>query len=349
MALSLSELAAITGARLHGDDGCLIDGVNTLADAEPGQLSFLTNSKYRSHLANTQASVVILSESDLTVCPTAALVSNNPHLAYAKAASALYGQDFSEAGIHLTAVVDEMADIDPTAAIGPGCVVEAGAVIGPGVVLGPNCVVGRDCRLGAGTRLMASVTLCADTRLGQRCLIQPGAVIGGDGFGFAHDRGKWVKVPQVGGVRVGNDVEIGANATVDRGAIQDTVIGDGVKVDNLVMIAHNVEVGDHTVIAGNAGISGSSRIGKHCVLGGGVGLVGHIEVADGVTVTGNSLVSRTLKKPGVYSGGVPSLAHDEWLKNFVHIRRLGDMYKRIKVLEAELTNLRGTQPGEETN
>ncbi len=347
MSLTLQTLAEITGAELHGDGETVIEGVNTLADAGPRQLSFLTNSKYRPRLVETAAAAVILSPADLAACPTAALVSDNPHLAYALAAQALFPPVMSPPGVHPGAVIDDTAVVDETAMVGPGCVVGAGSVIGAGVSLGPNCVIGARCVLGEGTRLLASVTLGDDSRLGRRCIIQPGVVIGGDGFGFANDNGHWVKVPQLGGVRIGDDVEIGANTTVDRGAIHDTVIGDGAKVDNLVMIAHNVEVGEDTVIAGCAGISGSTRIGKRCVLAGGVGLVGHIELADGVTVSGMSLVTRSLKQPGVYTGGVPSQPHADWQKNFVHLKRLGDMHRRIRVLEKELAAARSGEPDEQ--
>lgn len=348
MSLTLATLAEIAGAELRGDPDLLIEGVNTLVDAGPGQLSFLTNSKYRAQLAQTNASAVILSPADLSACPTAALVSANPHLAYARVAQALYPVTTPPAGIHPSAVVDATAAVDASAVIAAGCVIGAGSRIEAGVVLGPNCVVGAQCRIGAGSRLLASVTLCDDSRLGRRCVIQPGVVIGGDGFGFANDQGHWVKVPQLGGVDIGDDVEIGANTTVDRGAIHDTVIANGAKVDNLVMIAHNVEVGEDTVIAGCAGISGSTRIGKRCVLAGGVGLVGHIELADGVTVSGMSLITRSLKKPGVYTGGVPSQPHADWQKNFVHLKRLGEMHRRIKSLEKALAELRG-EAGDTTN
>lgn len=349
MSLTLATLAEIAAAELHGEGDVVIEGVNTLADAGPGQLSFLTNSKYRAQLAETAASAVILSPADLPACTTAALVSANPHLAYARVAQALFPVVTPPAGIHASAVVDKTAVVDASAVIGAGCVIGEGSGISAGVVLGPNCVIGAQCQIGEGSRLVASVTLCDDTRVGRRCVIQPGVVIGGDGFGFANDSGRWVKVPQLGGVRIGDDVEIGANTTVDRGAIHDTVIEDGAKLDNLIMIAHNVEVGEDTVIAGCAGISGSTRIGKRCVLAGGVGLVGHIELADGVTVSGMSLVTRSLKKPGVYTGGVPSQPHGDWQKNFVHLKRLGDMHQRIKALEKALSELRGDQPGEQTN
>jgi len=337
--IRLGQLAADTGSRLVGDAECLIRGVNTLADAGPGQISFLANRGYRSLLAHTRAAAVIVGEADVDAVPCSALVSANPYLTYARVARALAPDPQPRLGVHASAIVESGALVDPTAEIGPGVYVAAGARIAAGAILGPNCVVGEHAEIGAGTRLVASVTVLHGVRIGCRCVIHPGAVIGSDGFGFARDGTAWVKIPQLGGVRIGDDVEIGANTTVDRGAIKDTVIEDGAILDNLIQVAHNVEIGSQTAIAGCTGISGSARIGRRCTLAGGVGLVGHIELADDVHVTGMSMVTRSLKEPGVYSGGFRALPHDQWQKNVARFSHLDEMARRLRELEAQVAAL----------
>lgn len=340
--MKLGDLAEQLGAELHGDADCDVQGVAVLHEAGPGQLSFLANPKYRKYLSQTRAGTVILGPRDLEHCPTNALVSSNPYLTYARAAALLHPLFRPEPGISEGAWVDRAATVDASAHVAPGCVVEAGAEIGAGVIVGPNCVVGRNCHIGAGTRLVASVTLCADSQIGRGCVLHPGVVIGADGFGLAPDgQGRWERVPQLGRVVIGDDVDIGANTTVDRGAIGDTVIRDGAKLDNLIQIAHNVEIGEGTAIAGCTGISGSSKIGRNCTLAGGVGLVGHIELADNVHVTGFSMVTRSISEPGVYAGGIPAISHAEWGRNFARIRQLDDMAKKIRELEKQLAQLAG--------
>jgi UDP-3-O-[3-hydroxymyristoyl] glucosamine N-acyltransferase len=333
---TLSELAVEVGADLRGNPGARIDGVATLEHAGPGDICFLGNAKYRKFLATTRASAVILAEADAAACPSAALVCANPYLAYARIAAYLNPEPEAPRGCHASAIVDPAAEIEASAWIGPGAVVEAETVIGHRVFVGPGCVIGRGCRLGAGSRLVARVTLCAGTRLGERVLIHPGAVLGSDGFGLVNDRGVWIKVPQLGRVRVGDDVEIGANTTIDRGALDDTVIGDGVKLDNQIQIGHNVEIGEHCAIAACAGISGSTRLGRHCSLGGGVGLAGHLEFADNVHFTGQSLVTRSFTKPGVYSGNLPATGNADWRRSIARFRHLDEMWRRLKKLEGEV-------------
>mgnify|MGYP000070512762 CR=1 FL=1 len=345
MALKLGDLAAQLGAELKGDPDCALDSVGVLHDARPGQLSFLANPKYRKFLADTRASAVIVGPDDLAHCPGNALVSSNPYLTYARAAALLHPAFRPPVGISDGAWVDPSAQVDASAHVAPGCVVEADAVIEADVIVGPNCVVGRNSRIGAGTRLVASVTLCADSQIGRGCMLHPGVVIGGDGFGLAPDgKGRWERVPQIGRVVIGDDVDIGANTTVDRGAIGDTVIHDGAKVDNLGQIAHNGEIGEGRAIAGCTGISGSSKIGRNCTLAGGVGLVGHIELADQVHVTGFSMVTRSITEPGVYAGGIPAISHAEWGRNFARIRKLDDMAKKIRELEKQLAQLAAQFP-----
>ncbi|PKM45123.1 MAG: UDP-3-O-(3-hydroxymyristoyl)glucosamine N-acyltransferase [Gammaproteobacteria bacterium HGW-Gammaproteobacteria-1] len=340
MSYTLAELARRVGARPVGDGECIITGVATLTAAAPGTITFLTNPRYRKHLQATAASAVILREDDLSFCPVNALVAANPHLAYAKVAALFAPLPDAAAGVHPSAVVAATAHIDASASIGPHCVVGADCRIGAGAVIGPGCVLEHDVSIGAGTRLVANVSVYYGCRIGARGLIHAGAVIGSDGFGFAHDRGAWVKVPQLGAVIIGDDVEVGANTSVDRGAVEDTVIEDGVKLDNQIQVAHNVRVGAHTAMAGCVGVAGSAVIGKHCAIGGGAGILGHLEIADGVTVTAMSLVTKSLKEPGVYSSGTPLERSEQWHKNTVRFKQLDDMARRLKQLEKELDELK---------
>ncbi len=334
--MTLAELAEVAGATLDGDGDCLITAVDTLQDAGPDRISFYANRRYRHDLAQTRAAAVILRPEDRANCPVQALLSDNPYLAYARIAARLSPVQRPAPGIHPSAEVDSSARVAVTASVGANSVVEAGAVIAAGVFIGPNCVVGRDVTIGCDTRLIASVTLCHGTEIGARCVLQPGVVVGSDGFGLANDAGTWVRVPQLGRVRIGNDVDVGANTTIDRGAIRDTVIADGVKLDNLIQVAHNVEVGAHTAMAACTGISGSTKIGSHCTLAGAVGVVGHVEIADGVHVSGMSMVSRSIRERGTYSGGIPAMPHEEWRRNFARLRQLDDMARRLRALEAQL-------------
>jgi len=335
---SLAELAERLGARLLGEGERRVRRVATLTSAGEGDIAFITNKRYRHQLAETHATAVLLSEADLEFAGEGvhSLVVDDPHLAYARVAAWLNPEPDEGSGVHPSAVVDATAEVDASAWIGPQCVIEAGAVIGAGCRIGPGCVVGRDAVIGEGGRLVANVTICHDSRIGKRVMIHPGVVIGADGFGFANDKGEWVKIPQLGRVLIGDDVDIGANTTVDRGAIEDTVIEDGVKIDNLVQVAHNVHIGAHSAIAGCAGIAGSARIGKHCALGGGVGVVGHLQIADNVIVTGMSMVSHTITEPGVYSSGTPLQENAKWHRNYVRFKQLDDMARRLKRLEKQL-------------
>ncbi len=334
--LTLGEIAERTGSELIGDPEQQVAGVCTLQNGRPDCIAFLANPRYRKYLADTHAGAVFVTRELAEQCPVAALVNDNPYLAYARAAALLAPPRALEPGVHPSAVVAEDAVVDPSAQIATQAVVESGADIGPGVLVGPGCVVGRDVRIGADTRLVANVTLCEGVRLGMRCLLHPGVVVGSDGFGIARDGARWVKVPQLGGVRIGDDVEIGANTTIDRGAVEDTVIESGVKLDNQIQIAHNVQIGENTAIAGCAGISGSARIGRNCMIAGGVGVVGHLEIADGVVVTGMSMVTRSIPEPGVYSSGLPAQPNEQWNRITARLRRLDDMARRLRELERRL-------------
>ncbi len=338
MVFRLNELAELVGAQLHGDASAEVSKVSTLQDADQGSISFLTNSKYRKYLKATSATAVILGEENLQDCPVNALVCDNPHLAYAQISAYMQPKPEPLTGRHETAWVADGAVVDVTAWIGPNVVIEDDATIGPNVHIGPGCVVEAGVTIGADSKLMANVTLCHDITLGERVLIHPGAVIGSDGFGLANDDGVWVKVPQLGSVLIGNDVEIGANTTIDRGALRDTVIANGVKLDNLIQIAHNVEIGENTAIAACTGIAGSTRIGKNSTIGGGVVVVGHLEFADSVHISADTLVTRSLKEPGYYSGNLPAAPNKEWRKTIAHIRRLDEMMHRLKELEKKLAS-----------
>jgi UDP-3-O-[3-hydroxymyristoyl] glucosamine N-acyltransferase len=335
---TLGEIAAVAGARLQGGDAAtVVTGIAPLYRAEPGQLSFLTNARYRSCLATTRASAVILSSEDARECPAPALVVANPHVAYARAAALFELTAETRRGVHPTAWVSPAATVAADAWVGPHCTVEAGTVIEAGVIVGPGCVIGEQAAIGAGSRLVARVTICHGVRLGRRVLVHPGAVIGSDGFGLALDSdGRWLKVPQLGGVLIGDDVEIGANTTIDRGALEDTVIEDGVKLDNQIQVAHNVRIGAHSALAGCVGIAGSARIGRHCMLGGGVGVAGHLEITDGVQVTGMSLVAQSITAPGIYSSGLTVEPNRLWNKISARLRRLDEMFRRLAALERKI-------------
>lgn len=332
---TLGDLAAYVGGTVQGDAGCIITGVATLLNARPGDITFLSAPRYRKYLSSTQASAVILLPGDKDACVTAALVVNNPYAAYARVAAWLYvGSEMAaRPGIHSTACVDADSKIDVSASIGPHCVIEAGVEIAAHAVIGAGCFIGRGTVVGESGRLLANVTLCHGVRLGKRVLVYPGAVIGSDGFGFANDNGVWIKVPQLGGVCIGDDVEIGANTTIDRGALEDTIIEEGVKLDNQVHVAHNVHIGAHTAIAGCVGIAGSTDIGKRCMIGGGVAISGHLKIADNVTITGMTMVTKSIREPGLYSSGIPADTNQQWHKNVVRFRQLDKMAHRLKTVE----------------
>ena len=336
LSFTLAELAAQLDAELRGDPALVIRGLATLQEAGADQLSFLANPQYRKFLPDSQAGAVLLTAADAEGFSGNALVVANPYLAYAGLSHQFDRKPKAAVGIHPTAVVDEGARVDASASVGPYAVVEAGAQIGANVTIGAHCFVGARSVIGEGGWLAPRVTLYHDVRIGKRVVIQSGAVLGGEGFGFANHQGVWQKIAQIGGVTLGDDVEIGANTTIDRGALSDTIVGNGVKLDNQIMIAHNVQIGDHTAMAGCCGISGSAKIGKHCMLAGGVGLVGHIEICDNVFVTGMTMVTRSITEPGSYSSGTAMQPAAEWKKSAARIRQLDDMARRLQQLEKRL-------------
>lgn len=344
---TLGELARHVDAELRGPSDLLIDGLAALQEAGPKQLSFLANAQYRKHLPASRAAAVLLTPADAEGFTGNALVLANPYLAFARLSHLFDRKPVAAAGIHPSALVAEDAQVDPSASVGPGVVIESGAVIGARVSLGAYSVVGARSVIGEDGWLAPRVTLYHDVHIGKRVVIQSGAVIGGEGFGFANDKGVWVKIAQIGGVTIGDDVEIGANTTIDRGALADTQIGNGVKLDNQIMIAHNVQVGDHTAMAGCCGISGSTKIGKHCMIAGGVGMVGHIEVCDNVFVTGMTMVTRSITEPGAYSSGTAMQPAAEWKKSAARLRHLDDMAKRLQQLEKQLAAV--TRSGDDSS
>jgi UDP-3-O-[3-hydroxymyristoyl] glucosamine N-acyltransferase len=333
---TLAELAARCGGEVRGDGGVRLRGVATIQNAGPGSIAFLANPHYRKYLAGTGASALILAPADAAECRVPALVTANPYLLYARVATLLAPPPPARSGVHPAAHVDPAAQVAMDAWVGPGAVVEAGAEVASRASIGPNCTVMEGAKVGEGSRLVANVILCHHVSLGKRALLHPGAVIGADGFGIAPDKAGWVKVPQLGSVRIGDDVEIGANTTVDRGALEDTVIEDGVKLDNQIQVAHNVRIGAHTAVAGCTAIAGSAVIGKRCMIAGGAGITGHIEICDDVTVTAMTLVSHSITEPGVYSGSLPVDTQKQWRKNSVRFRQLDAMARRLAELEKKL-------------
>jgi len=333
MAVRLAELAVRFGCELSGDPETLVDRVAALQEAEPGSLSFLANPKYLRHLAATRASAVVLDAASAAACPTAALIARNPYATYARMAQVLHPEPAVEGGRHPSAVIEAGAEVAPSACVSAGCFVGAGARIGARTLVGPGSVVLAGASVGADCRLVARVTLCHGVRLGDRCILAPGTVIGADGFGQAPDRDGYVKVPQVGTVVIGNDVDIGANTTVDRGAIGDTVIEDGVKIDNLCQVAHNVRIGAHTVLAALVGISGSTTVGRRCLFGGQAGVAGHLEICDDAVFTGRAMVTHSVRKPGVYSSGLSVDEARRFRRNAARFRALDELARRVRRLE----------------
>jgi UDP-3-O-[3-hydroxymyristoyl] glucosamine N-acyltransferase len=338
MPWTLAQLVKHINAQLKGDGECNIHSVATLAKAGQGQISFFTNGKYKAQLQQTQASAVIVHPDFVADCPVAAVIVENPHAAYARVAQLLYPASNESTGIHPSAVIAPDARIADSVSIGANAVIDSETVINEQVVIGANSYIGKNVHIGTDSRILANVTICDNVTIGERGIIHPGAVIGADGFGQAYDAGVWVKVPQIGGVRLGNDVEIGANTTVDRGAIEDTVIEDGVKLDNQIQIAHNVRIGAHTVIAAATAIAGSTTIGQHCMIAGAVAIAGHLTIADNVTITGMTMVTKSIPDAGSYSSGISAENTAIWHRLHARIKLLDDMAKRLQQIEKKLKN-----------
>ncbi len=340
MPCTLSEIAALFGGRVLGDPQVEISQIATLEHATAGQISFLTNSKYRAQLASTRAGAVILGEADADATDLPRIISTNPYAYFARVSDLLNPLPAVTSGVHPTAVVSATARVDSSASIAAMAVVGEGAVIGAHSVIGEGCCIGDNVVIGSGVRLYPRVVIYHDCLIGNNLIAHSGVVIGSDGFGIAMDEGRWIKIPQIGRVVIGNDVEIGANTTIDRGALDDTVIEEGVKLDNQIQIAHNVRIGAHTAIAGCVGIAGSTTIGKYCQIGGSAGILGHLQIADRVVISSFTLIGKSIREAGSYAAIYPFGKTEDWRKNAVHLRHLDDMAKRLKALEHELRLLK---------
>ncbi len=335
----LSEIVAQLGGRVMGDAGVRITQIATLENAQPDQISFLTNSKYRAQLAATKAGAVILAEADADETGLPRIISDNAYAYFAKVSALLNPLPEAKPGIHPSAVIGAGAKIDATASIAATAVIGDGATIGAHSVIGEGCCIGANAIVGSHARLYPRVVIYRDCVIGDNLIAHSGAVIGADGFGFAMDEGRWIKIQQIGRVVIGNDVEIGANTTIDRGALNDTVIEDGVKLDNQIQVAHNVRIGAHTAIAGCVGIAGSTTIGRYCRIGGSAGILGHLHIADHVEIAAFTLIGKSIREAGSYAAIFPFAKSEDWRKNTVHLRHLDDLVKRVKALEQELGSL----------
>ncbi|ATP08550.1 UDP-3-O-(3-hydroxymyristoyl)glucosamine N-acyltransferase [Aeromonas salmonicida] len=336
MAFTLAQLAQQLRAEIHGDGTLEIRKVATLEKAGEGDITFLSNKKYRHYLEQSKASAVLITEADLPFCPTNALVLKDPYVGFARVAQLLDTTPQPATDIHPSVVIAADVQLGERVAIGANAVIESGVVLGDDVRIGPGCFVGKNTRLGARSRLWANVTLYHNITMGSDCLVQSGTVIGADGFGYANERGEWIKIPQLGGVTIGNRVEIGACTTIDRGALEDTRIADNVIIDNQCQIAHNVEIGYGTAVAGSTVMAGSLKVGKYCIIGGASVFNGHMEICDQATVTGMAMVMRPITEPGVYSSGIPLQTNKEWRKTAARVMRIEEMHKRLSKLEKKL-------------
>jgi len=331
--ISLGELATQFGCELIGDPDVVVSKVASLPNAGPDALSFLSSSNFKPQLASTKAGAVILRRDDAADSPVAALIHDSPYACYARMAAVVCPGPGHPPGKHESAVIDTTATVAERARIGAHVVIAENSVIGENVVIGPGSYIGPDCTLGDHSRLLANVTLARAVQMGRRCIIHPGAVLGADGFGNAMTPEGWIKVPQLGGVRIGNDVEIGANSTVDCGAIEDTVIEDGVRIDNLCMIGHNCHIGAHTAMAGMSGIAGSTRVGARCMFAGMAGAVGHITICDDVIVAAKGMISKDITEPGTYASNFPAELAKDWSRRVARVRRLDTLTERVRKLE----------------
>ncbi|MRT56390.1 UDP-3-O-(3-hydroxymyristoyl)glucosamine N-acyltransferase [Enterobacteriaceae bacterium RIT693] len=334
--IRLAELAQQLDAELHGDGDIVITGVASMQTAQSGHITFMVNPRYREHLAACQASAVVMTEADLPYAKSAALVVKNPYLTYARMAQILDTTPQPASDIAPSAVIDPSAKLGAHVSVGANAVIESGVVLGDNVVIGAGCFVGKNTKIGAGSRLWANVSIYHDIEIGAQCLIQSSTVIGSDGFGYANDRGNWVKIPQLGRVIIGDRVEIGACTTIDRGALDDTIIGNGVIIDNQCQIAHNVVIGDNTAVAGGVIMAGSLKIGRYCMIGGASVINGHMEICDKVTVTGMGMVMRPITEPGVYSSGIPLQPNKAWRKTAALVMNIDEMSKRLKAIERKV-------------
>ena len=339
----LRDIVERFGGELQGDPEVRISQVATLEGAGPENISFFTSARYRRQLETTRAGAVIVAAPAAGATQRPRIVCDDPYAYFARLSAFLNPPEAVEPGVHPNATVHPDASLDASVYVGAHASVAAHAVVGAGSIIGPGCAIGQRVRVGQHTRLHAKVTVYDDCVIGDRVILHSGAVIGADGFGLAMDAGRWRKIPQIGRVLIGDDVEVGANTTIDRGALDDTVIEEGVKLDNQIQIGHNCRIGAHTAIAGCVGIAGSTRIGRYCRIGGSAMIGGHLEIVDNVEISGATAVAKSLLRPGTYSALFPVALHEDWLKNASHVRHLDAMYRRLKDLETRLAELEREQ------
>ncbi|MFH4594517.1 UDP-3-O-(3-hydroxymyristoyl)glucosamine N-acyltransferase [Vibrio alginolyticus] len=334
--LTLAELATITGGELFGDESLVVSRVAPMDKAQEGDVTFLSNPKYAKHLSECQATVVMVKAEHKDQCVGNALVVSDPYVAFARVVQAMDTTPKPADDIAPSAVIAADVKMGENVTIGANVVIETGVELGDNVSVGAGCFIGKNAKLGNNTKLWANVTIYHEVSLGDDCLVQSGTVIGSDGFGYANDKGEWIKIPQLGSVRIGNRVEIGACTTIDRGALEDTIIEDNVILDNQLQIAHNVQIGYGTVMPGGTIVAGSTKIGKYCQIGGASVLNGHITIADGVAITGMGMVMRSIEEKGLYSSGIPLQTNREWRKTATRVHRIDEMNKRLKAVEKQL-------------
>jgi UDP-3-O-[3-hydroxymyristoyl] glucosamine N-acyltransferase len=334
--IRLADLAQQLDAQVHGDGSLVITGIASMHSAQLEQITFLSNSRYQEQLATCKAGAVVLTEADLPFCKSAALVVKNPYLTYARMAQIMDTTPQPAQDIASSAVISPQARLGEKVSVGANAVIESGVVLGDNVVIGAGCFIGKGTCIGAGSRLWANVSVYHEVVIGQNCLIQSGTVIGADGFGYANDRGNWIKIPQLGSVHIGDRVEIGACTTIDRGALDNTIIGNGVIIDNQCQIAHNVMIGDNTAVAGGVIMAGSLKIGRYCMIGGASVINGHMEICDKVTITGMGMVMRPITEPGLYSSGIPLQSNKMWRKTAALVMNIDGINKRLKAIERKV-------------
>ncbi|WP_273390975.1 UDP-3-O-(3-hydroxymyristoyl)glucosamine N-acyltransferase [Actinobacillus porcinus] len=335
---TLKELAEQVGGAIRGNADVVVSSIAPLDRASTNQLTFISNVKYRPYLSQAQAGVLVVSEADVEFCAENAnlLIVQNPYVAYAILAQYMDTTPKAAADIAPSAVISETASLGENVSIGANAVIEDGAVIGDNAVIGAGCFIGKNAKIGCNTQLWANVSIYHEVQIGDDCLIQSGAVIGSDGFGYANERGKWIKIPQTGRVVIGNRVEIGACTCIDRGALDDTVIEDNVIIDNLCQIAHNVHIGTGTAVAGGVIMAGSLKVGRYCQIGGASVINGHMEICDQAIITGMSMIMQPITEKGIYSSGIPAQPNKEWRKTAALTMGIDKMNKRLKALEKKL-------------
>ncbi|WP_261815761.1 UDP-3-O-(3-hydroxymyristoyl)glucosamine N-acyltransferase [Vibrio gallicus] len=335
--LTLKQLEQLTGGTLHGDAEVSVSSVAAMDKAQPGQVTFMSNPRYKKQLSECQASVVMVKQSELDLCNGNVLVVADPYVAFAKVAQALDIPELPAVGIATSAHIASDAIVGENVSVGPNATIESGAVIGDGASIGAGAYVGRNAKVGAQTLLWANSTLYHHVEVGEKCVFHSGCVIGADGFGYANERGEWIKIPQTGTVVIGDRVEIGASTTVDRGALEDTIIESNVILDNQLQIGHNVHIGYGSCIAGGTVVGGSTHIGKYCIIGGGAAISGHLEITDGTMISGRAMILKSITEKGVYSSGMPAQPNREWRKSVARLNRLEDILHRLNQLEKKVT------------